>query len=230
MESRVFSFCRSIKEVIMKALHTPHVLLAILCSLLTGCLTTGGQVPIGGVVDWYRPDASFPVPEGYMVADGSTVTDPQSPLVNKVLPDLRAKFVQGATTPDEIGTAGGMSSHSHGVNAAALRTSDVAEPPHQHTWAMFDRTTKKWKSSSGSSEVVMVDWGDGLDSEGSGIWPLGFDEEYMPSGSGWFYLTTGNQSGITVHHHNVDVSGNVTIGNAPNDPPHVKLMKIVRIK
>ena len=205
-----------------------YLFIAVLCIFFAGCMA--GQVPIGGVVDWYRPDASFPIPNGYMLADGSTVADPDSPLNNKSLPDLRAKFTRGAATLNEIGAAGGLASHSHGVNSPSLTTSDVAESPHWHTWAMFDRSTNKWKSYSGNSEKVLVDWGDGIGSSGEGNWPLGFDQDNRPSGPGWFYLNTGSQNGITVHRHTVELTGNVTTENSPNEPPYVMLLKIVRIK
>jgi hypothetical protein len=211
----------------MKITRMIFLLLTMQVFFFAGCL---GQVPIGGVVDWYRPDASFPVPDGYMVADGSVVTDPESPLLNDSLPDLRSKFVRGAAAFDEIGAAGGLASHSHVVNLPAVTTSPVAEPPHRHQWAKFDRAANKWTSFSGNSEIVLVDWGDGLDGEGSGIWPLGFDEENRGSGSYPIYLNTGTQGGITVHHHNVEFSENITMEDSPNEPPYVMLLKIVRIK
>ena len=212
----------------MKVKRLLQLFLAMVCISLIGC--KAGLVPIGGIVDWYRPDASFPVPNGYMIADGSTVSDSDSPLNNKTLPDLRSKFTKGAATINQIGVTGGLASHSHGLNSATLTTSDVAEPPHWHTWAMFDRSTNRWKSYSGSSEKILVDWGDGIGSGGEGNWPLGFDQDNRPSGTGWFYLTTSDQSGITVHRHTVEFSSSVTTENSLSDPPYVMLLKIVRIK
>jgi hypothetical protein len=200
----------------------------LVVSFVNSCAT--GKVPIGGVVDWYRPNSSFPIPDGYMIADGSIVTDSESPLLNEALPDLRSKFVRGAAALNEIGATGGLASHSHGVNMPTFTTSQVAEGSHRHQWAKFDRATNKWTSFSGNSEIVLVDWGDGLDSEGSGVWPLGFDEENRGSGTYPIYLNTGTQGGIEVHRHNVEVSGNFLIETSPNEPPYVMLLKIVRIK
>ncbi|NIS62611.1 MAG: hypothetical protein GTO13_18475 [Proteobacteria bacterium] len=211
----------------MKTTRMIYLFLAVQVVFFAGCV---GKVPIGGVIDWYRPNASFPIPNDYMVADGSTVTDPESPLFNESLPDLRSIFVRGAAALNEIGTRGGSASHQHALNVPAITTSQVAESDHNHMWAMFNRSTNTWKTFSGSTEVVLVDWGDGIDSEGSGVWPLGFDEENRPSGTGWYYLTTGKQSGIQVHHHNVEFSGDITMENSPNEPPYVMLLKIVRIK
>lgn len=212
----------------MKITRGIGLLLAVQVIFFAGCIP--GQVPIGGVVDWYRPDTSFPIPNGYMVADGSTVTDSESPLLNKTLPDLRSKFVRGAAAVTEIGSTGGLASHSHGLNLPAIATSEVGELPHRHQWAKFDRANNKWTSFSGNTEIVLVDWGDGLDSEGSGIWPLGFDQEHRGSGNYPIYLNTTEQDGLTIHHHNVEFPGNVTTANAPSEPPYVMLLKIVRIK
>jgi hypothetical protein len=213
----------------MRITKNVYLLFALLVvTFVCSCAT--GKVPVGGVVDWYRPNASFPIPDGYMIADGSIVTDSESPLLNETLPDLRSKFVRGAAALNEIGATGGLASHSHGANLPAITTSQVAEATHRHQWAKFDRATNKWTSFSGSTEIVLVDWGDGLDSEGSGVWPLGFDEDNRGSGSYPIYLNTGTQDGITVHRHNVEFSGNITLENSPNEPPYVILLKIVRIK
>ncbi len=204
--------------------------LSIICVLMfTGCCTTG-RVPVGSVIDWYRPNDTFPIPENYMIADGSTVTDPGSPLYNEALPDLRAKFVRGASTINEIGTSGGYSYHAHDFSLPTVQTSDVVEPKHRHTWAKFNKGTNVWSSWEGANEKVLADWGDGLDSEGSGVWPLGFDQEHRGSGTSTIFLTTQTQDGITVHHHNVEFSDNISTQNSSTEPPYIVLLKIVRIK
>lgn len=75
------------------------------------------EVPLGGVVDWYRFHPAQPVPDRFAIADGGTVIDPQSPFVGLSLPDLRDRFVRGASSPAAIGTTGGEASvdlkHTH---------------------------------------------------------------------------------------------------------------------
>jgi len=75
------------------------------------------QLPLGTVIDWYRFDTTTPVPEGFAIADGSTVTDPESPFQNLTLPNLSSRFVLGVTSPAQIGTTGGNAtvdlSHDH---------------------------------------------------------------------------------------------------------------------
>ena len=211
----------------MKAKRVIYLFLAVEVSFITGC---AGIVPIGGVINWYRPNASFPVPDNYMIADGSTVTDQNSPLFNETLPDLRSKFVRGAATLNEIGIEGGVATHSHESDMPAIETTIGIQNPHTHEWARYNDSNNQWKSFNGSVEVLLVDWGDGIGNEGTGIWPLGFDEDNQPSGDGWYVLYTKPQPGLDTHDHNVELSGDVTMDNSPNEPPYVTLLKIVRIK
>lgn len=177
---------------------------------------SGSTVPIGAVIDWWRPDSSFPMPPGYQIADGSTVTDADSPLNGKTLPDLTDRFVVGVTDVSDIGVTGGSSNHSHDVNidhdhssanssstgshshsvdpspvtssssGSHLHTINVpnylstrtstAAGSHKHKWITF-RGSNNSIHSWGSNGVLreMIDWGDGLDNEGSGIWPIAID-------------------------------------------------------
>lgn len=72
-------------------------------------------VPIGGVMPWWRPNAATPLPTGYAVADGSTLpagahgfTDASgTPLDTPItLPDLRNRFILGASLDQGDGAAG----------------------------------------------------------------------------------------------------------------------------
>lgn len=87
-------------------------------------------VPIGTVLDYFC-GASCTIPDGYQVADGSMVTDPASPLVGEMLPDLRDKFVLGTATTGEVGDTGGNNSHTHNVNAS--NTSTTSDGTHVHS-------------------------------------------------------------------------------------------------
>lgn len=77
-------------------------------------------VPVGSVISWWRANADTPLPSGeWMIADGSVVSDPESPLNGKTLPDLRNRFVMGVSAT-EIGITGGTNtlnlSHQHLVD------------------------------------------------------------------------------------------------------------------
>lgn len=81
------------------------------------------ELPLGAVVDWYRFHADMPVPEGFVICDGSTITDPESTFVGRAVPDLRGKFVRGAPDLASIGSGGGTDTvdlqHSHSGSTGA---------------------------------------------------------------------------------------------------------------
>jgi hypothetical protein len=71
------------------------------------------EVPLGSVLDWYRFDASVPVPEGFAICDGSLVANVSSPFLGRATPNLTDRFVRGVTNVANIGTSGGSSTHAH---------------------------------------------------------------------------------------------------------------------
>ncbi len=94
-------------------------------------LPSGAIVPVGSVISWYGNSAS--IPSGWKLCDGSTISDPASPLNGRSSPSLSGKFIRG-TTGDVTTTlpSGGsdtqtltqaqMPVHAHGVN----------DPGHSH--------------------------------------------------------------------------------------------------
>ncbi len=97
-------------------------------------------VPVGGVIDWWRPindDEKFPLPDGFMICDGTLVSDPESPLNGYQLPDLNQRFIYGTTNPAEIGVPGGSEvaalAAQMSAEAAAIEAENAAEgtlPPY----------------------------------------------------------------------------------------------------
>lgn len=85
-----------------------------------------------------------------------------------------------------------QTSHSHSVNPPNAYTSSY---DHKHAWAHFENATKVWNTWDGNGGWLnLVDWGDGMDSAGSGTYPLAFD------GSSRDLFTTNN-----THNHTVDI-------------------------
>jgi hypothetical protein len=89
-------------------------------------------VPVGTVISWWRATANTPLPsDEWAIADGSVVTDSESPLYGQTLPDLTDRFIMGVDA-DSIGQAGGSNtlnlSHSHQVNS---HTHSI--PSHSHS-------------------------------------------------------------------------------------------------
>jgi hypothetical protein len=97
-------------------------------------------VPVGTVIDWYRPSAGTPVPAGWKVMDGTAVNDPQSPMFGVVVPDMTGKFARGVASSDQgaVGATGGSNQHDHTVNYT-----------HGHTDGSFSTTV----SSSGANTI-----------------------------------------------------------------------------
>jgi hypothetical protein len=106
---------------------------------------------LGELSFFWRPTTALPIPDGWEVADGRTLTGAEHDFPgggNVTLPDLRNKFVLGAATggtgtasnvPPAIGQTGG-------TNAANLAHSHVVDPhvhgtvPHSHTVAAHTHT------------------------------------------------------------------------------------------
>lgn len=78
------------------------------------------EVPLGTVLDWFRFDASIPVPEGFAICDGALVSDPASTFVGRATPNLKDLFVRGVTNVGSIGSVGGSPTinlaHTHSIN------------------------------------------------------------------------------------------------------------------
>ena len=81
-------------------------------------LAGGASIPVGAVIDWWRPNSGFPVPDGYMICDGSVVDDAQSPFNGEKLPELRGRYVRGAGSTSVIGKTGGSDRHKHTVSGS----------------------------------------------------------------------------------------------------------------
>jgi hypothetical protein len=76
-------------------------------------------VPVGAVIDWYRPRPTTAVPLGFMICNGATVADPESILNGTRVPDLTDRFVMGVP-PERLTETGGVKGipmdggHNHG--------------------------------------------------------------------------------------------------------------------
>jgi hypothetical protein len=187
----------------------------------------GIEVPVGAVIDWWRSNPGQEVPEGFMVADGSIVTDPESPFVNAKLPDLTNRFVLGVTDPGQIGSTGGSDTHSHAINHdhPAVNATTSNSGAHNHLWSRYVRGDRDWYTfDQNGNQFRPIDWSDGINNEGSGIYPLARDD--AGSLNNW-------TDPRGAHNHTVSVdlanySGNS--GTSGHLPPYVGLLKIIRIK
>jgi hypothetical protein len=204
-----------------------------------------GGVPIGAVIDWWRPNPSWAIPSGFAICDGSTVNDAGSPLNGVVLPNLTSLFIVGVTNVNNIGITGGSSAHSHivdinhdhpSVNSSSSGSytgNTVSVPDHNHRWAWgYNGDWQSWRSS-GAGELMIV-WGDGFGNEGSGIYAIGSTSG--DSGQ-WYTEKDGghyHQFSVPSHFHSVDIpalgTSNKTTTTVSNVPPYYGLLKLMRIR
>lgn len=203
----------------MKTLIT---LVAMASFAVTAVAQPAGDVPIGGVIDWWRPNATFPVPAGFQVADGSTVTDARSPLAGTQLPDLRNKFIRGANDATTIGQTGGAAQHTHSANPPAITFTIGA---HRHEWGHTYLTQTgqlQWLTWDGSGNgVLLTFWNNGIGDTGSGHYPL--------SVAGTMHRTSHFYTGETREQVQVPLPP-FTTGSAAHEPPYVGLLKIIRVR
>jgi len=79
------------------------------------------DLPVGAVTPYFGDPAMLP--ENWIVADGSTVADPNSPYFGKKVPDLRGRFMMGSTD-GSIGQTGGQEKTRHG-HSVSVRSNSV---------------------------------------------------------------------------------------------------------
>jgi hypothetical protein len=84
---------------------------------------TRQMLPVGAVIDWWRPDGTVPIPAGFEICDGHTVSAGSHDFPNWsaqpiTLPDLRNKFVIGADSLKADGTASNNGDGTAAFNAA----------------------------------------------------------------------------------------------------------------
>lgn len=129
-------------------------------------------VPIGTVIQWYRPTGSVSLPTGWEICDGRAWSDISNSwgINSGAIPDLRNKFVLGASvsgtgssasTPPDIGQPGGNHeqnlAHSHGVydhshSVPSHNHSIDSDGSHKHRWI-----TETWDSNGSLIGTQLVD-------------------------------------------------------------------------
>jgi hypothetical protein len=213
-------------------------------------------IPIGVILDWWRPDASWQVPEGYAICDGSRIDDPYSPLNGYTLPDLTGKFIRGVTDVTTIGAPGGSEKHQHSSFSSSMAGShdhsvDVAKhseisdteliEAHKHQWLDAEwngkgLTYRTWKFDD--SKMLIRRWGDGTEIRGKGSFPLTpkvFDQFQHD----WYTKPKGAHShDYSLEHDHPPTETSeaeqhehyVSVPEGEHLPPYIGLLKIMRIR
>lgn len=161
---------------------------------------TTEAMPIGTVIDWWRPDTTWSIPDGFQVCDGSTVNDPDSPLDGRALPDLTNTFVMGVSHESQIGIRGGSESHTHAVDIDHdhAATDATVSGSHRHATDPPAMTT----SSSGTHyhSVDIPSFSASLSSQYAGSHNHKWAEFYRNPTDGveqWITYTSGGGSRLT---------------------------------
>lgn len=91
-------------------------------------------LPLGAIIDWFRFDATQPLPRGFAICDGSVIAAADSPFRGQQLPDLVDRFVLGVS-PDRVGEVGGEATltHRHGFSGRTAATT-ISGGAHGHDW------------------------------------------------------------------------------------------------
>ena len=85
--------------------------------------------PLGMIIEWWRPNSIFPIPEGYALCDGSVVTDPSSPYFGIPILNLMDHFTKGAIDVNSIGTLE-TGTHYHQFDPTNIVLSSAGEHSH----------------------------------------------------------------------------------------------------
>jgi len=146
-------------------------------------------VPIGAVIDWYRPSTAVQVPLGFKICDGTAVPSGQHDFVGHPggfnLPDLRNVFILGADVnkADAVTYTGGVAFYDSKNNAPGIRgesgsnkhvLSKAQLPNHSHNYNdKYATNSGTLKSAAGTQSSV-----DGLAADNYETGTIGNDEAH----------------------------------------------------
>lgn len=112
-----------------------------------GILIDALQESVGTVKHWVRPSAATPLPPNFVILDGSTLVDPDSPFNGMVMRDMRGKFLQGHPTLTNANFAADTTYHfglggtiPNGGSATVDLTHDHAAGAHVHAIGSHSHT------------------------------------------------------------------------------------------
>lgn len=192
-------------------------------------------VPIGGVVDWWRPAPEWDVPDGFVVCDGNPVNDPLSPINGVNTPNLIGQMVRGATPNTDEMAAGGAATqtvnfsngshlqstvdttkdgaHSHTIsgNTGGVTTVNAVDPGSQDYWV------REWQLNDYSNQAQLL-------AEPRSASSVRGEGNHKHSADGLVVNVNSE------HLHTVDLPGLTGTQTLNILPPHVNLLKICRTR
>lgn len=166
---------------------------------------SGAAIEIGTVVDWWPGPTGreLALPVEFVVCDGQTINDPDSPFNGKRAPDLVDRHVRGTTNHDQIGAVGGEKTHTHTVGTL---------PTHSHAFPHDHAAATPTQPDTGSGQASGIG--------GQAAVAVGHHHAIDLGLSKWEGETMqGTPSGASF-----------VTGPADNTPRSARLVKIIRIK
>lgn len=167
---------------------------------------SGAAIEIGAVVDWWPGPTGkeLTLPAEFVVCDGQTINDQDSPYNGKRAPNLVNHHVRGTTNHDRIGVVGGAETHTHTVGTLPAHSHAV---PHDHaSAATLTQSDAAPGQASGIGEQVGA--------------AVGHHHAIDLGLSKWEGETAQNTAS----------SASFVTGPADNTPRSARLVKIIRIK
>lgn len=175
-------------------------------------------LPEGSIMSWAGFETA--IPEGWALCDGQNDT-----------PDLRDRFVIGASNDTDWGTSGGSTEHQHG---AMDHDHTVATPTHAHSiqpWEGSTETTGEHSHELGRSFSPEV----GLDDEdGLGIinnaTVTGHNHFLRPAGDHHHYIELGERTTSPGEGLSHTTSVSTQTATATHLPPYYQLAFIIKVE
>lgn len=179
-------------------------------------------VPIGAIIDWYRPEGvALGYPDNFVICDGSVVKDEESPFYKKNVPDLIDRFILGVTDYKKIGAIG----DNKGFNSTIDSTSSGK---HRHGLPEVTESIAR-----DSTPLGILEKGDYYAMDDNQRWTTGVHIR-VDDGSASKYKNEGhhrhglggntNDAGEHVHKVTVEVTKEQMM------PSYFGLLKLIRIK
>ena len=200
------------------------------------------QVPLGGIIDWYAFSPTDPVPDGYAICDGSTVTEPSSPFLGQTLPDLVDRFAMGVSSVGATGTTGGSNtanlshthsgpSHSHSLpshshtgpshtHSGPSHTHTLANHSHgglnhRHRWVRFVQANLRFDTFNSGASDTELSANETMAGNDLGEEGSGTTTVAKSTGqSSEYFYTSGAMTGTTGRSDNTDGSGTLTTSSS----------------
>lgn len=177
------------------------------------------QETIGSLKLWTRPNTTKGLPPNWVIADGSTIIDPDSPFNGVAVPSTVNRFPQG---PPSITNSSGLGAYESGATVTGGASSHTIDFSHNHNQNSHNHTVNSHNHtiSNDGSHSHTSSGSDGFDPNVGGV---GTTTE--PD-----HNHTGNTGNATPGTNSQTPTIFSNLGNTDIRPQYSQLVYIVKIK